>query len=342
MKIAFKVFYLAIIFWTVAACKPAPSTPHVTFDAATDLPTDTIVPIKTPTNVLLPTLTPEVAHIPTETPESDQTLKVLFVGNSYTFYNNLPEIFEKLMVSGGYEIVVEQSTFGGWSLSNHALSSKTTEKIANTDWDYVILQEQSVVTNPEIGMYPAIRELNAQVEDIGAETILFMTWGRRDGLESAGYPDYQSMQTEIMENYQTIADELGLDIAPVGLAWQYVLVENPDLQLWDADGSHPSKEGTYLAAGVFYAVLTRESPEGLDYLAGLTEEMAQILQRLVFESILGNSQGSQEPENGNQNQPKIKKRVDIGRYQLFIDWVGSGTPTASYQEGWPEYPFLSC
>jgi hypothetical protein len=333
MKIVLKVVYLAIILGTVAACTPAPSTPLEILEAETDLPTDTIVPIKTPTNVLLPTLTPEVEHIPTETPESDQTLKVLFVGNSYTFYNNLPEMFEKLMVSGGYEIVVEQSTFGGWSLSNHALSSETTEKIANTDWDYVILQEQSVVTNPEIDMYPAIRELNTQVGDIGAESILFMTWGRRDGLESAGYPDYESMQTEIRENYQTIADELGLTIAPVGLAWQYALVENPGLQLWDADGSHSSKEGTYLAAGVFYAVLTRESPEGLDYLAGLTEEMAQILQRLVSESILGNSQGSREPENGDRNQLNIKKRVDIGRYQLFIHRFGSGTPTASYQDG---------
>ncbi len=315
MKIVLKVLYLAIILGTVAACTPAPSTPLEILEAEADLSTDTIVPIKTPTNVLLPTLTPEVEHIPTETPESDQTLKVLFVGNSYTFYNNLPEMFEKLMVSGGYEIVVEQSTFGGWSLSNHAFSSETTEKIANSDWDYVILQEQSVVTNPEIGMYPAIRELNAQVDDIGAESILFMTWGRRDGLESTGYPDYESMQTQIRENYQTIAGELDLTIAPVGLAWQYALAENPGLQLWDADGSHPSKEGTYLAAVVFYAVLTRESPEGLDYLAGLTEEMAQILQRLVSESILGNSQGSQESENGDQNQLNIKKRVNFGGYQ---------------------------
>ncbi len=131
------------------------------------------------------------------------------------------------MIGGGYDIEVEQSTFGGWSLSNHALSSETTDKIANTDWDYVILQEQSVVTKPEIGMYPAIRELNAQVEDIGAETILFMTWGHRDGLESAGYHDYESMQTQIRENYQTIADELVLTIAPVGLAWQNALAENP-------------------------------------------------------------------------------------------------------------------
>lgn len=269
MKIVIKVLYLGIFLGTIAACKPAPLTLHDISGTATAFPTDTVVLIKTPTNVPLQTLTPEAKLIPTETPEIDQTLMVLFVGNSYTFYNNLPETFEKLMIAGGHEIMVEQSTFGGWSLKNHALSPETTEKIANTNWDYVILQEKSVVTNPEISMYPAVRELNAQIEDIGAETILFMTWGHRDGLESAGYPDYDSMQSQIKENYQTIADELSLIIAPVGLAWQNALTENPDLQLWDADGSHPSKEGTYLAAHVFYAVLKHKNPDEFDYLAEL-------------------------------------------------------------------------
>jgi len=246
-------------------------------------------------------------------------------------------MFEKLMISGGYNIYIGQSVNGGWSLSFHALSSETTEKIANTDWDYVILQEQSVVTNPDNGMYPAVRELNAQVENIGAETILFMTWGRRDGLETAGFPNYESMQAQVAENYQTIGEELGLTIAPVGLVWQYLLDKNPNLRLWDADGSHPSKEGTYLAAAVFYSILTHQSPEGLDYLARISEETAQILQSAAAEAILGNSLESLEIRQSDLEQPKIMKRVDIGGYQLFIHCIGSGTPTVILEAGWNDW-----
>jgi hypothetical protein len=239
-----------------------------------------VTPVPTPT-------TPDPATTPPPAATSaSEPLRVLFVGNSYTFYNNLPGRFAELMHSGGFDVEVGQSTNGGWSLSNHTMSSQTPDKIAGTEWHYVVLQEQSVVHNPEGGMYPAVRALDRQSEAVGARTVLFMTWGRQEGLPKAGYPDYASMQAQIAANYVGIAAELDLILAPVGIAWQSALAQDPELDLWSADGSHPSPTGTYLASCVFYAVVAGESPEGLAYTAGLPGQTARFLQLVAAETVM--------------------------------------------------------
>jgi len=225
---------------------------------------------------------------PTLTPTSQASvqIRILFIGNSYTFYNDLPGTLEKLMRSGGYQVEVSSSAFGGWSLSEHLASFETIEKIEENDWDYIVLQEKSVVSDPEDEMYPAVRELDRLIQNAGAETILFMTWGRENGLASAGFPDFKSMQVNISNNYINIADELSLSVAPVGTAWQTVITSENNPGLWDNDGSHPNPFGTYLAACVFYALFTGESPEGLAFTAQLPQETARLLQRAAFDTLL--------------------------------------------------------
>ncbi len=227
-------------------------------------------------------------------------LRVLFIGNSYTAYNDLPGRFEALMLAGGHAVDVERSVQGAWSLSTHLMHDGTLDKIAGADWDYVILQEQSVVSHPELGMYPAVRQLDEKIRGVGGETIVFMSWGRREGLPAAGYPDYASIQAQIATNCHTIADELELTVAPVGVAWQNVLALDPHPDLWDPDGTHPSLEGTYLAACVLFTVVSGGSPEGVDYVAGLEEETARLLQRLAADAVEGEAQ----PSDGQQSKPQ--------------------------------------
>ena len=219
---------------------------------------------------------------------SDGTTRVLFIGNSLTFYNDMPDMFAELAVSGGHTVEVDMSAYGGWTLSDHAASDNTGSKLEQ-HWDYVVLQEQSVI--PSIiderteKMYPAVRLLYSKVSR-GA-LILFMTWGRRDGLIDAGFSTFSDMQTQIQAGYTEIGNELGVVVAPVGVAWQDVIQQNPQVNLWHTDGVHPSKEGSYLAACVFYAVIFQQSPEGLTYTAGLPEEITQVLQAIASEIVLG-------------------------------------------------------
>lgn len=283
MKRRFPLLALAMVLLLLAACggSPTPDLVAGVQAAASATPareaTETPSPTPTVTAVAQPT------EIPSPTP---RPLRVLFIGNSYTFTNDLPERFAELMRAGDQAVETGQCTYGGWSLSNHAASDETLGRIAGGDWDTVVLQEQSVVHNVEGGMYPAVRRLDAKIRAAGAETVLFMTWGRRRGLGTQGVPDYESMQAQIAANYGRIAEEMGVAVAPVGIAWQEALARDPELELWGRDGSHPSLAGTYLAASVFYAVLCGESPEGLAYTAGLPEEAARFLQRVAGETVL--------------------------------------------------------
>ena len=215
--------------------------------------------------------------------------RVLFIGNSHTFYNDLPEMFAELARSGGYEVEVDMSAQGGWALSDHAASTLTLDKIEQQDWDYVILQERTsfIVDKPDEHAYPAIRLLYDKISEKDATLILFMTWGPRDSLPDAGFENFDDMQSQIRSGYTDIAAELGITVAPVGIAWQNGITEYPQLNLWHMDGVHPSREGSYLSACVFYALIFQKSPEGLPYTAGLSEEIVQVLQTTAAETVLG-------------------------------------------------------
>ena len=166
--------------------------------------------------------------------------------------------------------------------------------IQQESWDYVVLQEQSVrpsvAQEREQHMYPAVRVLDSKIVENGADTILFMTWGRRDGLTEAGHRDFDAMQIQLGVGYMGIATELKATVAPVGLAWQNGIAQDPQLELWQGDGSHPSELGSYLAACVFYATIFRQSPEEVEYLAGLRAATGQFLQTVAEETVLDDAE----------------------------------------------------
>ena len=215
---------------------------------------------------------------------------MLFIGNSYTFANGLPEMFATLAQGGKHPLVVDMAAEGGWTLAQHLGAAETQGKLNGQQWDFVVLQEQSVVPAMAdartAGMYPAVREFTARIRALKAEPVLFLTWGRRDGLPESGFPDFASMQEQLTAGYLGIADELDDRVAPVGVAWQTGVSRDTTLALWDTDGSHPSVLGTYLAACVLYATLFHASPIGLAAPAGIPSATARILQGLAGETVL--------------------------------------------------------
>lgn len=212
----------------------------------------------------------------------DDCLRILFVGNSYTYANDLPTMFSELARSGGHKVEVSIVAEGGFTLADHVNSAQFSEALTSNQWDYVVLQEQSQIPSIKASrtqsMYPAARELVQQIRATSAQPIFFETWAHRGGFPENGLPTYEGMQYEINQGYKQIASELGVRIAPVGLVWFRALQANPDLQLWQEDGSHPTEQGTYLAACVFYATFYKESPVGLSYRGNLSEEITLQLQ----------------------------------------------------------------
>jgi hypothetical protein len=101
-----------------------------------------------------------------------------------------------------------------------------------------------------------------------------------------GFPNYESMQYQIDAGYLGIAQELNVPVASVGFAWSEARKQDPQLALWQDDGSHPTEQGTYLAACVFYSVIFHKSPEGSSFTAGLPKETAKMLQKIAADTIL--------------------------------------------------------
>jgi hypothetical protein len=224
-------------------------------------------------------------------PADSSCVRVLFLGNSYTYVNDLPATFARLAASGGRQVETAMVAGGGETLDQHALSSESLARISSGPWTYVVLQEQSeipaVPASRQYAMYPAARKLAAAIEAAGAIPMFYMTAAHRDGAPAYGITGYDAMQLAIDDGYTTIARELGVPVAPVGYTWFVVRRQNPDIDLWQSDGSHPSVAGTYLAACVFYAAIFRASPEGLGFDDGLPPDQARVLQAAAAANVVG-------------------------------------------------------
>jgi hypothetical protein len=218
--------------------------------------------------------------------------RVLFIGNSYTYVNDLPTTFANLAWAGGHRVEVGTLAAGGETLAGHVSDSATATTIASAPWNTVVLQDQS--ENPAVAeyrqteMYPAVTQLVAMIRSAGAVPLLFLTWGHQSGWPQAGLSTYSSMQAAVDQGYLDIASRLAVSIAPVGDAWQSVISKRADPGLWQEDGVHPTTAGTYLAACVFYAAIFQQSPVGLGYQDGLPAAEAAMLQQASAATVLQN------------------------------------------------------
>jgi len=223
---------------------------------------------------------------------SADTTRVLFVGNSYTYYNNLPLMFKSFSEAGGKTVAVDFSAPGGYSLEMHLSNSETLAKINSGLWDYVILQEQSQMPTIDFyrynSTYPSARKLDSMINAVGGETVFYMTWGRRYGGEqcinsycSPVFTDFFHMQDSLSAAYNQISNELGALTASVGNAWRYSVLADSNIVLWDSDNSHPSLAGSYLAAAVFYRRIFNQSPLGIAYTGGLSPQVVTFLQGIA-------------------------------------------------------------
>ena len=215
-------------------------------------------------------------------------IRVLFVGNSFTFRNGLAGMVHDLAVgaNGGPQLFAVEYAAPGWSLKAASKDDGLTALLKDVRWNVVVLQEQSQLlsfTREEWRRetYPFARSLHERISRRGGRTLLFMTWGyqRGDGYNWPG-DTFSGMQARLAQGYSELAAELPASVVPVGLAWAKAQRRRPRLDLWDWDGRHPNREGSYLAACVFYAFLTGRDPTRSTFTAGLSPTDARFLERI--------------------------------------------------------------
>ena len=183
--------------------------------------------------------------------QEPKPLRVLFVGNSYTYYNNLPELVAALAASQGVKMEVRMIARGGATLDQIWELDEVHHVLRDGKWDFVVLQEHSQLgtvmvdgvqqLNDAEGFWDSIRMYENEIRRVRSKAVLYLTWARK------GSPQQQA---GLNYAYMTIAQELGLTVAPVGMAWAKVRELEPEMALHLGDGSHPTAIGSYLAACV--------------------------------------------------------------------------------------------
>lgn len=213
-------------------------------------------------------------------------MKTLFIGNSYTYCNNLPAMLRDLSNGTGKTVDTASVTSSGKTLTWHWYNPESLDTIGEGGWDFVVLQDQSLraIEEPEKLSSAAMR-FAGRIREVKATPVLYVTWARQH---------IQEMQDVITETYMRVAREIDAKLAPVGPAWRKALTAMPELSLHVEDRSHPNILGTYLAACVFYATLFNETPVGLanefalsNSVTGVIDkDVAIALQKTAWASIL--------------------------------------------------------
>ncbi|MCF7920265.1 MAG: hypothetical protein K9N06_10175 [Candidatus Cloacimonetes bacterium] len=207
---------------------------------------------------------------------------ILFLGNSYTAYNGGLNNHVAAIASAlnpVWEIDTFANTPGGCTLEMHSTNETSLAEINSGIYDYVILQEQSTrpIDDPDL-FYEYAAVLDSLITENGSQTAFFMTWAREND---------PGMINGLAAAYTFIGTELNAPVCPVGLAFAEVRLQHPEIELYAVDGSHPSWQGTYLAALVIYAQLWNENPVGCTYIPdpSINHEEAEILQTIAWEVV---------------------------------------------------------
>jgi PKD repeat protein len=225
---------------------------------------------------------------------SQESLSVLFIGNSYTFVNDMPSVLNNLTTSKGDQIMLDSRTQGGAFFSTHCGNASTFDKIKSHPWDYVVLQGQSQelsfhTNQVNTQSLPYIVQLSDSIHrhNYCTQAMLFLTWGRQNGdPQWDSISTYDGMQARLTDATVRMADSIDASVSPVGIAWKYTRDNHPAINLYSADGSHPSYAGTYLAACTFYAALFRKTPEGSSFYGSLDSNTAILLQQAAAMAVL--------------------------------------------------------
>ena len=229
-----------------------------------------------------------------------KTLRVLFLGNSYVSVNNLPQIISDIALSNNDSLIFENYSPGGYTLQNHFNDANSIAEISQGNWDYVVLQEQSQLPSFPIGyvqtaVYPYAHKLDSLINlsNSCTETMFYMTWGRKNGDASncSSYPpvcSYEGMDSLLNLRYRTMAFDNNGTVSPVGAVWHFLRTNNPSIELYQIDESHPSAAGSYAAACTFYSTLFRKDPLLINYDYSLHFTEAFVI-RLAVQSVAFNN-----------------------------------------------------
>ena len=228
-----------------------------------------------------------------------RTYRVLYLGNSLTYVNNVPDLVAQIALSHGDTIIWDSNTPGGHTLLQHSTNPVSLTKINDRKWDFVIIQAQSQETafpdgQLDTDIYPPAKFLTDSIHRNNACTrVLFYMpagWKYGDNMNCPGFPDictYDGQFARIRQTHLNIADSMDAGIIPSGISYRRSRAMDSTIDLWYTDNVHPSIFGSYLTALNMYAAITKQSTLGTSYApSGVGSTAASYLQGIADTVVL--------------------------------------------------------
>lgn len=231
------------------------------------------------------------------------TRKILWIGNSYTMYNDLPDMVRSIAHEQGTDLIPTRFLKGGEHLSGHYANPQLIEALNKGGWDYVVIQEYS--TSPaqstrevinDTYHYAHLLDSLAKAGSPGVHVIFYMTWAHKktnvhnSHMRDPAYPldeNYTDFQNHLRLSYLEMTYENRAWCAPVGMAWQTLRKQHPEIELYAKDNYHPSLAGSCLAAHCFVTtILQRKYKSSLRF--NLPPIMSDIIQQTAQQTVLNN------------------------------------------------------
>lgn len=213
-------------------------------------------------------------------PLSLNTIDILFIGNSLTYYNKgIPFHVQEFYDATSSEVIsnTQEQAYGGFKLRDHLNNVATLRVIDETLWDYIILQENGneAVTDPENAL-ESIRDFQALLQGRPIRVLLYLTWA---------YKDQPEMTQQLVDFYTEANKITNWKVIPVGLGWRDFEAENDDIHLLGEDGVHPSLQGTYFASAMFFEALSGFDLPSNPYDANLDSDDAAYIRQYVSNAL---------------------------------------------------------
>ena len=219
-------------------------------------------------------------------------MNVLFIGNSFTYFNNMPEeIFRRIACENGDDVTVYSVTKGGARLERFLdeadeYGERVSSLLREVAFDVAVLQEQShtPISDPD-SFFTSVRDFSRLLRERGISPYLYSTWGyhpTKSQLSLYG-ADTEDMERRLRAAYTAIGGEVGATVCPVGAAMTYAF-KHSTLDLYRPDGYHPEPCASVLAALVIYSVISGKGIEDtvlpFDFIT--PEEKRQIKEAAAF------------------------------------------------------------
>ena len=191
--------------------------------------------------------------------KKEKTIKVLFIGNSHTYMNDMPSLFSHIYEkTTGCKVNSVMLAYSARSLEWHLKEYLSLRyNILYGKYDYCIIQQRAHPFPSEEETLKDGKKIIEICKKVNTRVVLFMTWAEK------AHPENQQ---KMIDTYEKLAIETYSILAPIGIIWEKILKKYPEIELYYKDGAHASPYGDLLISAVLVKAISGINPSFPDYI----------------------------------------------------------------------------